>query len=205
MEILNTIFGGKTRVRIMRLFLLNPDKVYGVKSVIAGSRGKQREVERELASFEKAGIIKPRRFYAEVKQKRNRKQKRVPLLGWMLNPSFIYVRELRSLLVNDLLTKNHNVAKRLGRGGHLKLVVLAGIFIQNWESRVDLLVVGDTLHRGVLERIIRSLETEIGRELHYAILETSDFQYRMSIGDRLVRDIFDYPHQTVLNKGLIAE
>ena len=72
--------------------------------------------------------------------------------------------------------------------------------IQNWDNRIDLLIVGERLKKGKLERTIRSMESEIGRELKYSILDTTDFQYRYSIGDKLVRDVFDYQHQIVLDK-----
>jgi hypothetical protein len=48
------------------------------------------------------------------------------------------------------------------------------------------------------------MEVELGRELHYAVLSTPDFLYRTSVGDKLVRDIFDFRHQVALNKNLIA-
>ena len=48
-----------------------------------------------------------------------------------------------------------------------------------------------------LERLIKTVESELGRELRYVVLETVDFQYRMSIHDKLVRDVFDFPHQMV--------
>jgi len=198
MEILHHVFGGKTRIRIMRLFLLNPDKCYDEKSAVSRSRGTEREVERELASFEKIGLIKRRRIVTESKKKR------VRIFGWVLNNSFVYLKELRSLLLNDVLMTGNEILQRLSRGGSLKLLVLAGIFIQDWDSRVDLLIVGDKLKKGVLERTLRSMEAEIGRELRYTILDLGDFNYRMSIGDRLVRDIFDYPHQIVLDRGILG-
>lgn len=198
MEILHNIFGGKTRVRIMRLFLLNPDVIHDVRSVQTASRGKRGEVEREIKSFEKVGLIRRRRYSAE-----GRKGKRVSLLGWKLNSTFIYLGQLRSLLLRDVLMKGHDIIRRLSRGAVLKLVVLSGVFIQSWDSRVDVLIVGDKLKKGILERTLRSMESEIGRELRYTILTPSDFQYRMSIGDKLVRDILDFPHQVVLNKGII--
>jgi len=182
----------------MRLYLLNPDKIYDLKVAVASSRGKKRDVERDLAAFEKIGLIKRRRYLAE-----GRKGKKVSLSGWSLNPSFVYLAELRAILLNDIFIKGRSIVERLGKGGTLRLVVLAGIFIQNWESRVDILIAGDKLKRGVLERVIHSVESEIGRELRYAILDSSDVQYRISIGDRLVRDVLDFPHKIMINKGLI--
>lgn len=194
MEALNNIFGGQTRVRVMRLFLLNPDRAYEKKDVIAATHEKATEVERAVSSLEKAGLIKRRRYLREGKKSKTK------VNGWTLNASFLYLTQLRNLLVNGILLKSHDVVRRLSRAGTLKLVVLAGIFIQDWENRVDLLIVGDKLKRGLLERIIHSMEGEIGRELRYSILDSADFQYRMNVGDHLVRDVFDYQHQTILDR-----
>ena len=52
---------------------------------------------------------------------------------------------------------------------------------------------------------MRKLESEIGRDLRYALLGSEDFAYRLNMNDKLVRDIMDYPHRIVfdrLNIGL---
>ncbi|MCR4311355.1 MAG: hypothetical protein NUV54_02190, partial [Candidatus Taylorbacteria bacterium] len=75
-----------------------------------------------------------------------------------------------------------------------------GVFIQDTDSRIDLLIVGDLLRTPALETVIRNIEAEIGKELRYAVFETADFEYRFGMYDKLVRDILDYPHRKVLNR-----
>ena len=79
-------------------------------------------------------------------------------------------------------------------------MIAAGVFIQNWDSRVDLLIVGEELNLHKIESIIRNIESDIGKEISYSAFETQDFEYRMGIHDRLVRDILDYPHVTLLDR-----
>ena len=45
-----------------------------------------------------------------------------------------------------------------------------------------------------------SIEAELGKELRYAVFETPDFQYRLGIYDKLIRDIFDSEHQKIIDK-----
>ena len=47
---------------------------------------------------------------------------------------------------------------------------------------------------------MKIIESEIGKELRYAYFSTEDFQYRLSMCDKLTRDILDYPHKKILNK-----
>ena len=47
---------------------------------------------------------------------------------------------------------------------------------------------------------VHMIEAEIGRELRYAAFTTEEFRYRVGVYDRLIRDAFDYPHRTILDK-----
>jgi hypothetical protein len=120
---------------------------------------------------------------------------------WALNPKFVYLDELKSFLVNANLIKNSELIKRISRIGKVKLIVLAGVFLNQLDdNRLDLLVVGDEIRRASFERIVKSLESELGKEVKYAFFATDDFAYRMNMYDKLVRDLLDYPHQVVLDR-----
>jgi predicted nucleotidyltransferase len=90
--------------------------------------------------------------------------------------------------------------KKINTAGRAKLVVIAGAFIQDFDSEIDLLVIGDGMSEAKLEKAVREIESEVGRELRFALFSTSDFGYRMNIYDKLLRNVFDYPHQTILNR-----
>jgi hypothetical protein len=109
--------------------------------------------------------------------------------------------ELQAFLINATIIKNSELIKHISRIGKIKLIVISGVFInERDETRLDLLVVGDHLRRTAFENIIKHLEAEMGKELKYALFETTDFMYRLNMYDKLVRDIFDYPHQIVVDK-----
>ena len=92
------------------------------------------------------------------------------------------------------------ITDRFSAAGKIRLLLVAGIFIQDNDSRADLVLVGDRLKRGAIERAVKSMEAEIGRELNYAVFETSDFLYRMEAYDKFIRDLLDYPHEKIINK-----
>ena len=62
------------------------------------------------------------------------------------------------------------------------------------------MIVGDRLKKPLIEGRIKKMESEIGKELRYSIFETPDFQYRVSIYDKLVRDILEFAHRKVVDK-----
>ncbi|MFC1802298.1 hypothetical protein ACFLY7_02555, partial [Patescibacteria group bacterium] len=113
---------------------------------------------------------------------------------------FTYLKPLRSLLINTEHFQGDDINKKLKKTGKIKLVVLSGVFIHDKDSRVDILIVGDSLKKNLLERAVGDFESELGRELKYVFFDTNDFKYRLDVYDKLVRDILDYPHKKILNK-----
>ena len=73
------------------------------------------------------------------------------------------------------------------------------------ESRADILIVGDHIKKSSLDNTIKKLESEIGKELRYVCFSIEDFKYRLSMFDKLIRDILDYPHKKILNRLGILE
>ena len=103
-------------------------------------------------------------------------------------------------MINAKPLQPKEIVKKISQLGAIKLLVISGVFIQDYESRVDLLVVGDNIKKTHLENLMKTLEAEIGKELKYAYFNTADFTYRMSMYDKLIRDILDYPHEKIVNK-----
>jgi len=202
MDILGKLFGSPARVKILRLFLFNEGDNFENIDIAKRARVSTLSVRTETLMMEKIGLIKRRVFYIEVTRGKgkNRKNVKKKVHGWTLNPKFTYLTALRNFLLTATPLKGNHIVKKLNTAGRPKLIVIAGAFIQNFDSDVDLLVVGDSMHEGKLERVVRDIESEIGKELQFALFSTKDFQYRMNIYDKLLRNIFDYPHQTVLNR-----
>jgi len=198
MEILDKLFGSAAKVRMMRLFILNPNQQFSVDEIVARTMTHEKEVRVELSLLEKIDLVR-RRTISRKENPESLRSKKTQV--WMLNPKFIYFYELKSFLVNANLIKNSELIKRLGRVGKIKLIVLAGVFLNQLdESKLDLLVVGDEIRRASFENIVKSLESELGKEVKYAFFATADFVYRLNMYDKLIRDLLDYPHQVVLDR-----
>ena len=65
---------------------------------------------------------------------------------------------------------------------------------------LDLLIVGDDINENKLASIIKSIETDIGRDLSYSSLTTADFHYRLDLQDRLIRDVIDFDYIVLVDK-----
>ncbi|OGD68398.1 hypothetical protein A3I18_01685 [Candidatus Campbellbacteria bacterium RIFCSPLOWO2_02_FULL_35_11] len=208
METLGKIFGSPARVKIMKLFLSNEERPFDVDEIISRTKVPLPILKKELVLLEKAGFVKKRIFYKEIEEKiRKGKKKTIETKiikkktnGWVINDKFPYLSPLHTLLVDVTSFTSSSVLKKLSGAGKLKLVLISGIFIQDAESRIDILVVGDNIQQSKVDRAIGVLESEIGKELRYVVLRTDDFNYRLNIYDKLIRDILDAPHQKIVNR-----
>ncbi|MDE1975588.1 MAG: winged helix-turn-helix transcriptional regulator [Patescibacteria group bacterium] len=186
MDVLSAIFGGEARVKILRLFLFNPDSKLTAEEIADRAKCRPDAVRKEIKALLEAGAIKKR---GSIKGH-----------SYHLDPDFPYLEPLKNLLITSSVKADQYMLKRFSKAGRLKLLVASGVFIQNWDSRVDILIVGDSISLPRIESVIRDIEAELGKEIAYSAFETQDFEYRMGIHDRLVRDIMDYPHVTLIDR-----
>lgn len=198
LETLGKLFSSLARVKIMRLFLLNPEQVFDIADVASRSRVTRTAVRSEIASLVATGLIKPKTFSKELPPSPRRKSKTKRVSGYCLNPNFQYIEHLKNLLIDAEFIRPHDLVQRFRRIGKIKLFIISGVFLGQSESRVDFMIVGDNLRKGALDTAVKTLEAEIGKELCYAVFDTQDFIYRMSMYDKLVRDILDFPHERLI-------
>lgn len=201
MDTLAQLFGSAARVKLMRLFLFNPEASFSLGETARKVNEESNEVRKEISQLTAAGLVKKRSVVREIHPKKGKGPvKKVHDLGYSLDPKFLYLQALKNLLVTVSLHADDTLVKKISNVGKVKLLIVSGVFIQEWDTRVDLLVVGDELNMGRLEAIMKTLESEVGKEITYSAFDTEDFEYRLGIHDRLVRDILDAPHTTLIDK-----
>jgi hypothetical protein len=202
MDVLEKLFGSAAKVKIIKLFLFNPESAYDVSQTSERSKVSKEITRKEINNLAEIGFIKPRFYTKEVKRQKNRDMQiiRKRVNGWTLDPKFPYIEAIQSFLSNINPFRHKDIIDKISRAGKIQLLIISGIFIKNPDSRADLLVVGDNLKQTQLDNIMRTIESEIGKEIRYAVFETSEFNYRLSMFDKLIRDILDYPHEKIINK-----
>lgn len=198
MDILGKLLGGTARVKIMRLFLLNPEQGFETSDISDRSRLSMSIARRTMSSLSGMNFVKKRSFIKEVTDGRSGKVKKKRVQGWFLNVDFPYISELKGLLIEGDFLKRDDLAKRFRPAGRVQMLVVSGIFMKNSGSRLDLLLVGDNIRKSYIQKTIAVLEAELGKELSYALFDTNDFKYRVSMYDKLLRDVFDYPHERLI-------
>jgi hypothetical protein len=84
--------------------------------------------------------------------------------------------------------------------GPIDFLACAGIFMREFDRRLDVLVAMKKIPTGKIEVAMRALEAELGIEVRFATLTSDDLKYRVGMYDKLTRDVFDYPHQMLIDK-----
>jgi hypothetical protein len=182
MKSVSLIFGGEAKVKIMRLFIFNPSLTLTAAEVAQRAKERPNVARRELANLTKAGLLK----------KRSK--------GYSLKSSYAYLPAIGNFLIDATPLSEKEIANKLSQVGNIKLILIAGVFLHDQDSRVDILIVGDNLKHGKITSIVSGIEAELGKEIRYAAFETVDFNYRLGIYDKLIRDILDSRHHKIINK-----
>ncbi len=182
MDLLAKLFGDATLVRLMRFFLFHPNETVSPKMLAEKLHAPARTLTGPLSWLKGAGFAKKK------------------ARGWMLDSTFPHMLSLKELLLGNMLA-DVDIEERIARCGAVKLVVASGIFVEgDFDTRTDILIVGDRLNEKKLARAVASIEADCGTDIRYVALSTKDFKYRMDMNDRLLRDVFDYPHKKIVNK-----
>ncbi len=198
MDTLQKLFGSPARVKLLRLFLMNPEGIFDIDDVSKRSKVALPPLRKEIKMLLEIGFIKERRYLKLVPEK-NGKFIKKSRTGYGLHPKFPYITPLKAL-VTEISVGRDDIAARFRGAGNIKVIVIAGIFLDEPDSRVDILIVGDKLNKPVIQNSLRHIEAELGKELSYSVMETPEFDYRYGIYDKFIRDILDYPHMVVVNK-----
>lgn len=173
------LFGSKTRVKLLRLFLLSEGERSFYTREIARKIGEHtNSVHRELDNLENLGLIK--------KTDKNQEQK----IYYRLNNKFILYNELRALLLKSQLLLEKSLVRSLEEAGQVRYLVLTGSFTGVEEAKVDILIIGRVSH-SKLSNLMKKFEKDLDRNLNYAIMNTREFMYRRELTDKFLYDILE--------------
>jgi hypothetical protein len=180
---LKRLFTSNTRIKLLTVFLMNQDEEYFIRELTRKLNEQINSVRRELDNLKKFGLLRSRT--------KNRKK------YYYVNKKFLFLDELRSIIIKAL-SSNATITKDLEAMGEVKLLALAGIFVNKPTSSIDMLIVGDIDRERLTKYINSDLKTE--RPVKFAIMEEEDYKYRLSCNDQFIKDIVnDRTNQIAIN------
>lgn len=194
---IDALFGSKTRVKLLHLFLNNPGKAFYVREITRLIDEQINSVRRELANMLEVGIITSdsadNKLYYEVSQR------------------YEYYIPLRAIFSDDGIVsvqpKSTDSGSRLSLLEELdgaRIIVLSGIFVHGSVSKIDILLVGDTLPTKA-QRVMKVIEKNEGRELNYSLMSYEDFYYRLSVRDKFITEILNGKHLVLVDTDAVLK
>ncbi len=193
MSFLGQILGNETRARILSLFVGSEVDEMTKADVAARSGTSPVAAAKELRALESLGVIKQVKGGAPSSGKGETR--------WVFNRHFQHARAL-SMFVHQVSPQElTGMEKGLKSSGRVSAVILSGVFVGDPTRPADVVIAGDAMNERRIEKVLKSLEPRFGREIRYAVLSTPEFRYRLTIQDRLLRDILDFPHRILVNRS----
>ncbi|MBI4280799.1 hypothetical protein HY628_01215 [Candidatus Uhrbacteria bacterium] len=190
---LEHLFGSKTRVKLLSLFLHNSDQSFYVRELVRRIGAQIHSVRRELANLCKMGIICSRGGSREKGISSALRKK-----YFQAERSFVLYDELQSLLRKAQVLVERHLVERVSGLGDVRYLVLCGKFLGE-KSPIDLLVVG-RVSAASLQRLLKRFEQEIGFELNYTLMSSDEFAYRRDITDRFLYSILEGKKMVMINR-----
>jgi len=188
--LIDALFGSKTRVKLLHLFLNNPGKAFYVREITRLIDEQINSVRRELSNMLGINIITSdtadNKLYYEVNQR------------------YEYYVPLRAIFGDRSVEATGTVESRdswkdliSGLPG-VRLVLMSGVLVHGSTSSVDMLLVGNVSPLRV-KKVIKDIEKLEGRELNYSVLSYDEFYYRLSVRDRFITEILNGKHSVLLD------
>jgi len=189
---IDALFGSKTRVKLLHLFLNNPGQSFYVREITRLIDEQINSVRRELANMLEVGVITSdsadNKLYYQVSQR------------------YEYYLPLRAIFADQKIAtaavaqvgEAPSWQKTLVEIDGVRLVVIAGVLVQGSGGGVDLLVVGSVPKKQVASAVA-GIESHIGRELSYSVLPYDEFYYRLSVHDKFIAGVIGNKHQVLVD------
>lgn len=189
---IDALFGSKTRVKLLHLFLNNPGKSFYVREITRLIDEQINSVRRELSNMLSVGIIASdsadNKLYYEVNQ---RYEYFVPLRAIFADET------VEAVSADDKTTVAwHRYLDEIKDG--VRVVLAAGVLVHGSSSTIDLLFVG-AISPVKLKRIVKTIEKAEGREINYSLLSYEEFYYRLSVRDKFITEILNGKHAVLID------
>ena len=188
---IDSLFGSKTRVKLLHLFLNNPEKSFYVREITRMIDEQINSVRRELANMVSVGIVQQ----DAIDNK----------LYYSVNEDYPYIKPLAAIFSDKNTEGGMGVASSvswkdsLGRMRGLRLAIISGKLVVGSSSAVDLLLVGDGMSAVTIKNLVKKIEKDRKIEINYAVMSYDDFYYRMSVKDRFIMDIIRNKHSVLVD------
>lgn len=188
---LEKLFGSRTRIKLLKLFLTNVNGKFFVREITRLTDEKINSVRRELENLLELGLIEVVEETVVNKKEENKK-------FYCVNNNFPLLPALQEILLKARLLVEKTLATKIDKMGHIKFLALSGFFVNDAYAPTDFLIVGQ-VDKKKLARLVNQISKEFGQELRYTCFSTQEFNYRNKITDKFLFEVLEGKKIVVLD------
>jgi predicted transcriptional regulator len=191
---LEHLFGSRTRVKLITLFLTHPAEPIFVRELTRRINTQINAVRRELANLMKFGLIAEVKVTTEGSKRPGLKRR-----YYQLNATYPLLPEIKALVTKASVLVEHRLDRDLEALGQVKYAALMGSFLGIANAPVDLFIVG-SVNAATLKRLLAKMEKALGHEINYTVMPTHEYQYRKDMMDKFLRAVIDAPKNVIVDR-----
>ncbi|MEK7159138.1 MAG: hypothetical protein AAB766_01410 [Patescibacteria group bacterium] len=175
------LFGSGTRVKLMRVFLENPEGKFFVRELSRMTDSLINSVRRELKNLIELKLIKTNEVVEPLAGEQEKKGLNVKKY-YYLNKKNLFLQDLTNLFAKGRLLLEKKLIERIKKLGEIKFISFGGIFVDDEKAVTDLLIIGD-LELDKAKENLKKFEQEVGRTIRYTIMDENEYSLRKDIAD----------------------
>ena len=196
---IDKLFGSKTRVKLLHLFLNHPGQSFYVREITRLIDEQINSVRRELSNMLEVGVITSdsadNKLYYQVNQ---RYEFYTALRGIFAGETVVGEQVIDVGAVSSM-DRAISIIEEIP---NVRLALIAGVLVKGSTAPVDVLLVGSPASAKV-NTAMAAIEKIEGRELNYTILPYEEFYYRLSIRDKFITQVTSGPHIVAVDKDSV--
>lgn len=199
---LEQLFGSRTRVKLLSLFLRYPRDPMFVRELTRKVDIQINAVRRELANLLKLGLITEIESSEEADPEEvgTKKTFGVKRKYYMTNAHFPLLQELTSLIIKSQLMLEKHLDKEIQNFGDIRYLAFLGMFIGKPKAPVDIFVVCDKFDVAKLKTIVGEMEHDMGTEINFSVMTADEYRYRKEMTDKFLYAILEAPKNVVIDR-----
>ena len=201
------IFGSNSRVKILKHFLLNPEKRSYIRQLARDLDLQLNSVRRELENLEKFGLLLSGSGSSGASEPaaetpvKSEMPARFEKKYFRVNQDFVLYEEIKALFIKSKVLYEQDFVEKIKKTGKIRLLLLTGFFASNPASPVDILLVGH-INKDKFVALISELEKDLHREVNFTIMEPKEFRYRLDMTDKFLINIIEGKKIIIVNEIL---
>ena len=186
--------------------MIHPLDKYYIRQLSRDLKLQLNSVRRELENLEGFGILTS--DAKDINYGETPAEKKASAMGqekkyYRANPNFVLFDEIKALIVKAQILYEKDFVRKLQAIGKIKLLVLTGIFVNNPNSLIDILLVGK-INKIKLVKLIKELEIELGKEINFTVFNPQEFKYRRDITDIFLYGILEGRKLIVIDEAGVS-